>query len=216
MILARADCELRALVAELRDDAAVATRLGIELDGLIEAAEGRTERLFWTVSDPHQYPGASTHGALAGAWFHGALCGAVARGWESALPERLIGAGDLMEAIQAFEAESSETGDSRKTLSRYGMVRATLQPGFGALAPERAVAILRFETGAPAEESRDLLGLFAIDGAVVARNAFDRVARDAGPPPPHIRSGLISYRLHRNALEMMDIIATLPIDPDDR
>jgi hypothetical protein len=48
-------------------------------------------RLFWTVSDPHQYPGPSTHGALAGAWFHGALCGAVARGWESVLPERLIG-----------------------------------------------------------------------------------------------------------------------------
>jgi len=29
-----------------------------------------------------------------------------------------VGAGDLMEAIQSFEAESSETGDSRKTLSR--------------------------------------------------------------------------------------------------
>ncbi len=121
-----------------------------------------------------------------------------------------------MEAIQSFEAESSETGDSRKTLSRYGMVRATLQPQFGALAPERAVVVVSSETGAPAEESRDLLGLFAIDGAVVARNALDRVAADAGPPPAHIRSGLISYRLHRNALEMMDMIATMPIDPDER
>jgi hypothetical protein len=181
--LARADRELRELVAELRDDAAVATRLGLELDGLIEAAEGRTERLFWTVSDPHQYSGPSTHGALAGAWFHGAVCAAVTRGWEAALPNRMIGAGDLMEAIQSFEAESSETGDSRKTLSRYGMVRATLQPEFGALAPERAVVVLSSETGAPTEESRDLLGLFAIDGAVVARNALDRVAADAGPPP---------------------------------
>ena len=216
MILARADRELRELGGELRDDAAVAKRLGLELDGLIEAAEGRTERLFWTVSDPHQYPGPSTHGALAGAWFHGALCGAAARGWESALPERLVGAGDLMEAIQAFEAESSETGDSRKTLGRYGMVRATLQPEFGALAPARAVVVLCSETGAPAEESRDLLGLFAVDGAVVARNALDRVAADAGPPPAHIRSGLTSYRLHRNALEIMDMIATMPIDPDER
>jgi len=215
MILARADRELRELVGELRDDAAIAKRLGLELDGLIEAAEGRTERLFWTVSDPHQYPGPSTHGALAGAWFHGALCGAVARGWESPLPERLVDAGDLMEAIQSFEAESSETGDSRKTLSRYGMVRATLQPEFGALAPERAVAVLSSETGARAEESRDLLGLFAIDGAVVARNALDRVAADSGPPPAHIRSGLTSYRLHRNALEMMDMIATMPIDPNE-
>lgn len=216
MILARADRELRALVAELRDDAAVAERLGLELDGLIEAAEGRTERLFWTVSDPHQHPGPSMHGVLAGAWFHGALCAAVARGWEAALPNRLIGAGDLMEAIQSFEAESSETGDSSKTLSRYGMVRAALQPEFGGLAPERAVTVVCHEMGAPAEESRDLLGLFAIDGAVVARNALDRVARDAGPPPTHIRSGLISYRLHRNALEIMDMISTQPFDAEDR
>lgn len=216
MILARADRELRALVAELRDDAAVAKHLGLELDGLIEAAEGRTERLFWTVSDPHQYPGPSTYGALAGAWFHGALCAAVARGWEAVLPERMIGAGDLMEAIQSFEAESSETGDSRKTLSRYGMVRATLQPEFGALAPERAVVVVSSETGAPDEESRDLLGLFAIDGAVVVRNALDRVAKDAGPAPVHIRRGLTSYRLHRNALEFMNMIATMPYDPDER
>jgi hypothetical protein len=181
--LARADRELRELFDELRDDAAVAKRLGLDLSGLIEAAEGRTERLFWTVSDPHQYPGPSTHGALAGAWFHGALCAAVTRGWEASPPERLLGAGDLMEAIQSFEAESSETGDSRKTLGRYGMVRATLQPEFGALAPERAVLVVSSETGAPAEESRDLLGLFAIDGAVVARNALDRVAADAGHRP---------------------------------
>ena len=38
MILARAD-------RELRDDAAVGERRGLKLDGLIEAAEGRTERL---------------------------------------------------------------------------------------------------------------------------------------------------------------------------
>ncbi len=43
MILACAD---RELVAELHDDVAVAERLGMELDGLIEAAEGCTERLF--------------------------------------------------------------------------------------------------------------------------------------------------------------------------
>lgn len=131
------------------------------------------------------------------------------------LPDRLIGAGDLMEAIQSFEAESSETGDSRKTLGRYGMVRATLQPEFGSLAPERAVTVLSSETGAPAAQSRDLLGLFAIDGAVVARNALDRVAKDAGPAPAHIRRGLSSYRLHRNALEIMYMIATTRHDQDE-
>jgi hypothetical protein len=65
-----------------------------------------------------EYPGPSTHGALAGAWFHGPLYAAVARGWEAVLPAQLIGAGDLMEAIQSFETESGETGDSRKTLGR--------------------------------------------------------------------------------------------------
>jgi hypothetical protein len=74
------------------------------------------------------------------------------------------------------------------------------------------------ETGAPCEESRDLLGVFAIDGAVVVRNAFDRVARDPGPPPAHIISGLASYRLHRTALELMSMPITLGdlLDPDDR
>ena len=107
----------------------------------------------------HLQAGPSTHGALAGACFHGALCAAVARGWEAVLPARLSDAGDLMEAIQSFEAESSETGDSRRTLGRYGMVRSALQPEFGALAPERAVVVVSSETGVPAEESRDLLGL---------------------------------------------------------
>ncbi len=44
--------------AARRRDRRQARRL--ELDGLIEAAEGRTERLFWTVSDLHQYPGPSS------------------------------------------------------------------------------------------------------------------------------------------------------------
>lgn len=70
----------------------------------------------------------SLHGALAARGFHGPLYGAVARGWRSGLPKRLIGAGDLKESIQSFEAESSEIDDSRTTLSRFGMVRATLQP----------------------------------------------------------------------------------------
>ena len=186
MVVARADREVRALAGELGGEAAVAERLGLVFDGLVEAAEARTERLFWAVSDPHGYPGQATHGALAGAWFHGALRAAVARGWESVLPARPVGAGDLMEAVQAFEAESDETGDSRATLARYGMVRARLQPQFAALAPERAVVAVCSETGAPSEEGRDLLGVFAIDGAVVVRNAFDRVARDPGPPPAHI------------------------------
>lgn len=95
------------------------------------------------------------------------------------------------------------------------MVRATLQPEFGALAPGRAVAVVSSETGAPAAQSRDLLGLFAIDGAVVVRNALDRVAKDAGPVPAHIRRGLTSYRLHRNALEITDMIAMTPYDPGD-
>lgn len=71
------------------------------------------------------------------------------------------------------------------------------------------------ETGALAAQSRDLGGLFAIDGAVVARSALDRVTLDSGPPPAHIRRSLTSYRLHHNAQEIMDMIATTPIQPDD-
>jgi hypothetical protein len=41
VILGRADRELRALMHELGDDAAAAERLGLDLDGLIEAAEAR-------------------------------------------------------------------------------------------------------------------------------------------------------------------------------
>ena len=40
MILARADRELRELVAELPDDAAVAKHLGLELDGPASPAAG--------------------------------------------------------------------------------------------------------------------------------------------------------------------------------
>ena len=213
MILATADRDLRTLVDDLGSDAAVAERVGLVLDELIEAAEARTERLFWAVSNPNGDPGPRTHGALAGAWFHGALCAAVWRDRESSLPARPVGAGDLIEAVQAFEAESDETGDSRATLSRYGLVRATLQPEFGALAPQRAVVAVCAETGAPQVEGRDLLGLFAIDGTVVVFNAFERVARDPGPPPAHILRGLAAYRLHRTALE---ISMSMLIDALDR
>ena len=115
MILATADRELRALADDLGSDAAVAERVGLVLDELIEAAEARTERLFWAVSNPNGYPGPRTHGALAGAWFHGALCAAVWRDRESSLPARPVGADDLMEAVQAFEAESDETAITRDT-----------------------------------------------------------------------------------------------------
>lgn len=40
-----------------------------------------------------------------------------------------------------------ETGDSRARLARYGMVRAELQPEFAGLAPQRAVVVIRSETG---------------------------------------------------------------------
>ena len=56
VILARADPELRALMHEL-GDAAAAERLGLDLDGLIEAAQARAERLFWVSAIPTSTPG---------------------------------------------------------------------------------------------------------------------------------------------------------------
>jgi len=40
------------------------------------------------------------------------VCAAVARGWEAVLPERLIGAGDLMEAIQSSTPSIEALGAS--------------------------------------------------------------------------------------------------------
>jgi len=215
VFLARADRELRELFDELGGEAAAAARLSLKIDGLYEAAQARTDRLFWAVADPHGYPPPGTHGALAGAWFHGALCGAMERSWSEPLPGRPGGGRGSDGGVQAFEAESDESGDSRRTLARYGMVRAELQPAFGALAPARAVAVIAGELEAPEAASRDLLGVFEIDGAVVTRNALERVARDPGPPPAHIITGLISYRLHQDALEAMQIISRMPpYDPD--
>ncbi len=87
--------------------------LGVDLDGLIEAAQARSERLFWTVTNPNQHPGPSTLAGIAGAWFHGAMCAAMSRTWRSPLPSRLVGTAELMVAVKAFEAECEVTGHSK-------------------------------------------------------------------------------------------------------
>jgi len=193
----QADEEFRALVGKLGSDVAAARRLGLDRDEVSEAAQARSERLFWTVSDPNRYPGPLTHVAVAGAWFHGAMCAAVIRARESSAPSRLVGAGDLMLAVRLFESECEKTGDSRAALARFGMTRGELQPQFAALAPQRAVAAISAETGAPEALSRDLLGLFAVDGAAVVRYALERVDADPSPPPGDITAALASYRAHR-------------------
>jgi len=80
-----------------------------------------------------------------------------------------------------------KTGDSKAALARFGMTRGELQPGFAALAPQRAVTAICSETGAPEEVSRDLLGLFAVDGAAVVRYALDCVAADPSRRRPTSR-----------------------------
>jgi hypothetical protein len=205
VFLARADREFRALVVEMGGEAPAAQHLGLDLDGLIEAAEARSERLFWVVTDPNQQPGSSTLAAIGGAWFHGAMCAAVARSWESQVPSRLVGTADLMVAVRAYEAECDATGNSKAALERLGMVRGQLQPEFSALAPPRAVHAVCSEMNVSAEMSRDMLGLFAVDGAAVARTALESVANDPSPPPATITAALASYRLHRSALELMQL-----------
>jgi len=199
-VAAEADGEFRALVRTLGSDVAAARRLGLDRDEVSEAAQARSERLFWTVSDPHRYPGPMTHGAIAGAWFHGAMCAAVIRARESAAPSRQVGTGDLMLAVRLFESECDKTGDSRAALARFGMTRGELQPQFAALAPPRAVAAISAETGVAEEASRDLLGLFAVDGAAVVRYALERVANDPSPPPGDITAALAAWRVHRAAV----------------
>ena len=66
----------------------IADRLGIDGDGLHEAAWGRSPQMFWTVCDPHQWPGPLSAGAVAGAWLHGALCGAATHVQANGRPQR--------------------------------------------------------------------------------------------------------------------------------
>ena len=85
------------------------------------------------------------------------------------------------------------------------MVRGHLQPEFSALAPPRAVHAVCSETNIKAEISRDMLGLVAVDGAAVASTALDSVANDPSPPPAAITAVDASYKLHRSALELMQL-----------
>ncbi len=59
------------------------------------------------------------------------------------------------------------------------------------------------ETSFSVEVSRDILGLFAVDGAAVTSTALESVATDPSPPPAAITAALASYRLNRTALEIM-------------
>ena len=81
--------------------------------------------MFWTVCDPHQWPGPLSAGAVAGAWLHGALCGAAAHAQAQArgtLPPRSATTADhLLEAVRSYGAQCEETGDSKATLARYGL-----------------------------------------------------------------------------------------------
>ena len=63
--LARAGREFRTLAREFGDAPAL-RHLGLDLDGVTEAAQARSERLFWVVSNPNQYPGPSTTQRLRG------------------------------------------------------------------------------------------------------------------------------------------------------
>lgn len=220
-VVAEADEEFRALARTLGSDVAAARHLGLDFAEVSEAAQARSERFFWTVSDPNQYPGPLTHGAIAGAWFHGAMCAAVIRARESPAPSRLVGAGDLMMAVRVYESECEKTGDSKAALARFGMTRSELQPQFAVLAPLHAVAAVRAETGVPEAPGRDLLGLFAVDGAAVVRYALERVGADPSPPPADITAALASYRAHQAVVaaawaNAADVLRDLIDDEQDR
>jgi hypothetical protein len=214
-VVPTADRRVRALSDELGGDAGrIAERLGLDGEGLEEAAWGRSEAMFHTVTDPHQFPGPRSAGAVAGAWLHGALCGAAAHTQAGApQPERLATAADMFEAVRSYGAQCTEMGDSKAALASYGMLRARDQPAFAELAPPGAVAGVSIETGMTDAVARDVLGLMALDGMAVARNALDRLARDPTPPGSEITSALATSRPHRNALELMTMPP--PILDDD-
>lgn len=203
-----ADRHVRLLSGQVGGDAGlIAERLGIDGDGLHEAAWGRSPQMFWTVCDPHQWPGPLSAGAVAGAWLHGALCGAATHIQGNGLPQRSATAADLVEAVHSYAAQCEETGDSRAALARYGLLRARDQPALAKLAPAEAVDAVRGETGMTAAVASELLGLIALDGMAVARTALDRLARDPAPPDENTERDLANARQAADLLDLADVIA---------
>lgn len=213
-MVAAADSHVSTLSRELGGDvAAIAARLGIDGEGLHEAAWGRSQQMFWTVCDPHQWPGPLSAGVVAGAWLHGALCGAAAHAQAQAqaqasgtLPQRSATVADLLEAVRSYGAQCEETGDSKAALARYGLRRDRDQPAFAKLAPPGAVDAVRGETGMTAADASELLGLIALDGMAVARTVLDRLARDPAPPGENTERDLASARHADDLLDLADEI----------
>jgi hypothetical protein len=204
-VVSAADRHLRALSDELRGDTRrVAARVGFEFEGVEEAAWERSERMFYTVTDPHQLPGPQSASAIAGAWLHGALCGACAHHQTGgATPTRIATIADWLEATCSYGARCDEMGDSKAALAHFGMLRDRDQPAFAALAPDRAVTGLGRETGMSEPVARDLLGVMAVDGMAIARDLLERLARDPSRPSSRIHADVVTSRLYRDALELM-------------
>ena len=213
-MVAAADRHVSALSSELGGDAsAIAERLGIDGGGLHEAAWGRSGQMFWTVCNPHQWPGPMSAGVVAGAWLHGALCGASMHAQASGtLPQRSATVADLLEAVRSYAAQCEETGDSKKALARYGLRRDRDQPALAKLAPADAVDAVRVETGMTAADAADLLGLIALDGMAVARTLLARLARDPGPPGENTERDLASAR---HAADLLDLAAEITAEIED-
>ena len=213
---AAADRHVMALSREVDEDIAVlAGRLGFDVQGLHEAADGRSALMFHTVIDPHQWPGPNAADAIGGAWLHGALCGAAAHlQADGRLPDRQAQAADLLEAIRSYEAQCQETGDSKRALARFGLNRDRDQTALAERAPASAVELLQADHPMTGQSARQLLGLIALDGMAVARNALDRLARDPSPANPtaeqtieRMRDGRTPRRCVENLLGVIDELA---------
>ena len=200
---AAADRHVMALSREVDEDIAVlAGRLGFEVGGLHEAADGRGALMFHTVIDPHQWPGPNAADAIGGAWLHGALCGAAAHLQAGGrLPDRQTQAADLLEAIRSYEAQCQETGDSKRALARFGLNRDRDQTALAERAPASAVELLQADHPMTGQNARQLLGLIALDGMAVARNALDRLARDPSPANPSAEQTIDRMRAGREQLD---------------
>ena len=200
---AAADRHMMALSREVDEDIAVlAGRLGFDVQELHEAADGRGALMFHTVIDPHQWPGPNAADAIGGAWLHGALCGAAAHLQAGGrLPDRQAQAADLLEAIRSYEAQCQETGDSKRALARFGLNRDRDQTALAERALASAVELLQADHPMTGQSARQLLGLIALDGMAVARNALDRLARDPSPANPTAEQTIERMRDGREHLD---------------
>jgi hypothetical protein len=131
-------------------------RLGIDSNGLHEAAGARSQQMFWTSLQPTPLPRLRSRLGRSPARGCTAPCAArlsTAGEWDASAASATVA--HLLEAVRSDGAQCEKTGVSRAALARYGLRCDRDQPALAKLAPAEAVEAVRSETGMTAADASD-------------------------------------------------------------